>query len=197
MARRFEAANWERLVSPQRRELIDPARFITNLGIAPGSTAADIGAGPGFFTIPLAEAVGERGTVHALDVSPDMIEVLLRSQLPPQVRAAVMEENHVPLADGSVDFALLAFVLHELNDPVALLSDIRRTLRPAPAGRLVVLEWIPQEEEMGPPAHERLAPRDARALIERAGFRTADQGMANDSNYYIDARPASAENDNA
>ena len=146
MGHKFDAAHWERLLSGERRALLEPGAFIRRLAIPSGAVVADLGAGPGFFTDALADAVGPSGQVHALDVSPDMIEVLRRRDLPPQVTARLSEENRTPLPDASVDLALLAFVLHELDAPLAFLTEARRVLRPG--GRLVVLEWVPQVEAM-------------------------------------------------
>ena len=74
--RKFDPAKWQRLLPPERRALLDPGAFLDVIAVAPGSTVADIGAGPGFFTAPLAERVGPAGHVVALDVSPAMIERL-------------------------------------------------------------------------------------------------------------------------
>lgn len=183
MGHKFDAANWERLLSGERRALLEPGAFIRRLAIPSGAVVADLGAGPGFFTDALADAVGPSGQVHALDVSPDMIEVLRRRDLPPQVTARLSEENRTPLPDASVDLALLAFVLHELDAPLAFLTEARRVLRPG--GRLVVLEWVPRVEAMGPPLDERLPIDQSRETLRRAGFTVLEEGLANASNYFL------------
>lgn len=192
MAHKFKPENWERLVSVDRRTLIDPDRFVEHLDIEPGATVADIGAGPGFFTVPLADRVGATGTVYALDVAPRMIQVLDSRRLPPQVRVQLSDERSLPIPDASVDLALIAFVLHELEDTHALLTDVKRVLR-AP-GRLVVVEWVRRAEEMGPPEHERLTPDDATRLLRAAGFTVAASGALDNvlsaSHYALVATPA-------
>lgn len=112
-----------------------------------------------------------------------MIEVLRRRDLPPQVTARLSEENRTPLPDASVDLALLAFVLHELDAPLAFLTEARRVLRPG--GRLVVLEWVPRVEAMGPPLDERLPIDQSRETLRRAGFTVLEEGLANASNYFL------------
>lgn len=182
MAHKFAPQHWERLLSAERRSLLDPGQFLDRVAIPPGSVVADVGAGPGFFTRALAERVGARGTVYALDVAPEMVDRLRAQELPPQVVVRHNEESRLPLPDRSVDVVLLAFVLHELESPPALLQEIGRTLRPG--GRLVVLEWVPQDEAMGPPRHERIAAGDSATLLGEAGFRAVDGGMVNPSHYY-------------
>lgn len=182
MAHKFRPENWERLLSAQRRALLDPDEFLVRVGMARGEAVADLGAGPGFFTVPLAARVGETGHVYALDVAPEMVARLRSLPLPAHVTVLQSAESRLPLPDASVDTALLAFVLHELEHPRDFLADVRRIVRPG--GRLVVLEWVPQEEEMGPPLHERLAPEASVATVEAAGWRLQSSGAANPSNYY-------------
>ncbi len=183
MGRKFEPQNWERLLSDERRSLLDPGAFLDRIGVPAGCVAADLGAGPGYFTGPLADRVGPAGRVYAVDVSPEMVAILRRQPLPPQVTTAVSGENELPVPDGSVAVALLAFVLHELDDPAAFLAEVRRIL--AADGRFVVLERVPQREEMGPPPEERIPLETAAAMLERAGFTVVDRGAANASNYFV------------
>ena len=188
MGHKIDPAKWERLVSEERRALLDPEGFLDRLAVRPGDRVADLGAGPGFFTLPLAERVGPAGRVYALDVSAEMLDRLRARNPPEQVEIVQSEESRLPLATGAVGLALLAFVLHELHDPPAFLAEVRRIL--APGGRLVVLEWTPREEEMGPPLAERLPRGESRRRLEAAGFEIAEEGEPNTSNYFLVARPA-------
>lgn len=181
--RKFPAEKWDRLLTPARHAFLDPQRMLDRLDVRAGMRVADVGAGPGFFTLPLAARVGEGGTVYAADVSPAMLEALRGRGLPPQVRTVLAEEARLPIADGEVELALAAFVLHEVLAPVPFLLELRRIL--GPAGRLAVLEWIPQDDGMGPPADERLAEAHARLLLAGAGFDVVDAGLANASQYFL------------
>jgi len=186
---KFRPENWERLLSTQRRALLDPEAFVARIGISQGESVADLGAGPGFFTLPLAERVGADGRVYALDVAPEMVAHLRAQALPAQVTVLQSEESRLPVPDASVESALLAFVLHELEHPHEFLLDVRRIVRPS--GRLIMLEWIPQEEEIGPPLCERISPEASERMLVGAGWRLASGGAANASNYYQVYTPAS------
>lgn len=187
---KFHPHQWERLLSAERHQLLDPEAFLDRVGVGAGMHVADLGAGPGFFTLPLARRVGTRGHVWALDVAPQMIDVLRERGLPPNAEALLSEESRLPLSDASADLELLAFVLHEVHEPAVFLAEARRVLRPG--GRLVVLEWVPQEEEQGPPLHERLTPDRSAALLADGGFEVTERGDANRSHYYLIARPRPA-----
>lgn len=190
MRHKFNPERWERLVSEERHALLAPGTFLDEIGVEPGSVVADLGAGPGFFTAPLAPRVGPEGRIYAVDIAPEMIRLLRDRDLPAQVEIRLSGENRLPIPDGEVDLALLAFVLHELEAPDAFLQEVRRVLRPG--GRLVVLEWVKQAEEMGPPLEERLAEEESARILTESSFRIAGRGHPNASNYYLIAVPARA-----
>ncbi|MBE9471268.1 MAG: methyltransferase domain-containing protein, partial [Chloroflexi bacterium] len=52
----------------------DPYKALNAAGLEPGQKVLEVGCGPGFFTIPAAKTVGEKGSVCALDISPLAIE---------------------------------------------------------------------------------------------------------------------------
>jgi ubiquinone/menaquinone biosynthesis C-methylase UbiE len=109
--------------SRKRSVLDDPKRFLfenadkilSEAGVKPGEVVADIRRGTGFFTLPLAKYVGKREKVYALDTSPTMIKELRKHRKNlNKVKPICSEENRFPIQDGSLDFALLANMTHEL-----------------------------------------------------------------------------------
>jgi ubiquinone/menaquinone biosynthesis C-methylase UbiE len=187
LRRKLNPGRWERLLSEERHALLPPSAFLDQIGIEPGSVVADLGAGAGFFTEPLAPRVGPEGRVYAVDIAPEMIHRLHERDLPAQVEVRLSGENRLPIPDEEVDLALLAFVLHEMETPDAFLKEVRRVLRPG--GRLVVLEWLRRIEEMGPPLEERLAEEESARILTESDFRIAERGHPNASNYYLIATP--------
>ncbi|MBI3944924.1 MAG: methyltransferase domain-containing protein [Armatimonadetes bacterium] len=173
-AHKFDAAHAHRLDDPDRARFQDPAVLIRDLGVCPGMVCVDIGAGTGFCSQPLADAVGPTGHVYALDIHPEMVARLAaRFSGAANVSVRRSEESRLPLADGTADLALLVNVFHELADPAAILAEVRRVLRPD--GRLAVLDWakVAKEGQPGPPVAHRVAAEDAAAAIAAAGFRAS------------------------
>jgi predicted methyltransferase len=114
-----------------------PDRVVAALGLLPGQRIADVGAGAGYLTFRLADAVGPRGRVVATDID-DAALAALRAQQP--ARANVVARRVAPdqpgLEPASYDLILLSEVDHYLPDRVAYLGKLRAAL--APAGRIAV-----------------------------------------------------------
>jgi len=176
------------LDSAERRSYLDAERIMAGFRLAPGTRVADVGAGTGFFAIPAARIVGPSGKVFAVDLAPEMLEdlqaKLARDPLP-NVVALRSTEDRIPLSDASVDFALLACVLHELDGPGTLL-ECRRIL--VPDGRLGVVDWVKVDMEFGPPKGHRLDEVEAQAILRDAGFRPVRTFRGGPYHYGIEAR---------
>ena len=191
--RKFDPNHAKMLLNPERRRWQDPESILNAVGATSGMTLADVGAGPGFFTLPAARRVGPTGKVYALDVEPGMIERVKEradSEGITNVEALVSQEDRLPLPDGAVDAALLVNVLHEALNPPRLLQEIVRVLRPA--GVLAVVEWKKEPQEWGPPYQDRLAPESVEEALRRAGFHTVEPFEVGPNHYGLRAqsRPA-------
>ncbi len=180
MAHKYNPEHKSRLDSPERRKLLPAEEILRGAGLRDGDTVADIGAGTGYFSIPAALIVGERGRVYAIDTSPEMLGALkgaVAASGLATVKAVLSGEYDFTIPGAVADFALVALVLHEVGDRTRFLAESLRVLMPG--GTLLVIEWNNAEMEMGPPAHERIAPGDAMRALMRAGFtdiRTVDYG---------------------
>ncbi len=148
-------------------------------------TIADIGCGPGFFTLSAAKIVGVDGKVYAIDTEELMLDELNKKDTPGNVTTLHSDEHRIPLENDSCDFALLAFVLHEAMDKGAFLNEAKRLLRVD--GRLLIIDWEKKIEDRGPPAEERTGREEAACLVETAGFTMEEMGNLTPSHYTIRA----------
>ncbi|MCL6575093.1 methyltransferase domain-containing protein [Kyrpidia sp.] len=171
MGHRFHPDHMDRLLGEERRGVLPPDRIIDLLAPSPADTVADIGAGPGYFTLPLAKRT--QGTVYAIDVEPRMLEALQSrwpGGMPARVRPLIGAADDLPLPDGSVDRLLYSLVLHEVDALDEALQEARRVLRLT--GRMVVIEWHPEAtEQEGPPKQERLNPDRLAQRMMRCGLK--------------------------
>ncbi|HEX9037417.1 MAG TPA: class I SAM-dependent methyltransferase [Ktedonobacterales bacterium] len=184
MPHRFDARQRFRLLSEEREAALQPEFLLRDLGFTEGMTLADIGCGPGFFSIPAARITGETGVVFAADIEGEMLSTT-RSRATEagltNVRIVKTNDREIPIPPDSCDFVLMAFMIHEIEHRASFLHRAARLLKPE--GKLVVLEWEKVEETVGPPLEERLAPEDVVADAEAAGLRPVEERSVTHDQY--------------
>jgi ubiquinone/menaquinone biosynthesis C-methylase UbiE len=119
--------------SPGRDEKLQINRVMDILGIAPGKTVADIGAGSGWFTVRAARRVTETGSVFAVDINSEATRYIhKRAQKEGlhNVKIILSKSDDPQLPANTVDSVLLLKTYHEIDKPVALLRNLRASLRP-------------------------------------------------------------------
>jgi ubiquinone/menaquinone biosynthesis C-methylase UbiE len=184
MPQKFDIRQRQELLSEQREATLHPDALLRRLGLARGDTIADIGCGPGFFTIPAADIVGDEGVVLAADIQGEMLSAI-RSRAAEHgltnVHVVKTSDKEIPIPDGSCDVVLLAFVLDEVEQRSSFLHRAARLLKPG--GRLAVLEWEKEQQVDGPPLVDRISPEEMRADADAAGLYLDEQRELNDQHY--------------
>lgn len=184
--RRFDPQHRQTLLGAPRQARWNPAGFLATLELQPGQAVLDLGCGPGFWTLPLAEIVGPHGTVWALDVSQEMLNELTKRRPPPQVRLLRNELPAIALPAASVDRVWAAFVFHEVERPEQLATEIRRVTRST--SRAAILDWRPDaENDDGPPRADRLWPAQVGEYLRTAGFQNVTRIWQDEDAYLIEA----------
>jgi len=174
--RTFRAADAHRLDDPDRLTFLPPGEVIGHIGRLVGLNVADIGAGTGYFSIPLARAVGDQGEVFAIDFQEEMLDrirgKLSAADSPGNVTLVRGEAVATNLDTISCDLVFMANVWHELDDTDKVLREVRRILREG--GRLAILDWradvVPPP---GPPAAHRVPSEHLRQLLQEHGWSAA------------------------
>jgi predicted methyltransferase len=124
-----------------RDTLSRPERTLAAIPVGPGARVADLGAGKGYFTWKLAEAVGPAGRVWAEEVDDGLVRKLERGVAERRLdNVAVVRGSYADpfLPDGQVDVVLLSSVYHHIDDRVAFMARLRADL--APGARVAILE---------------------------------------------------------
>jgi ubiquinone/menaquinone biosynthesis C-methylase UbiE len=145
-----------------RREWQQPDRVIQDLGLKAEARVADIGCGGGYFSFPLAQAVGPQGKVLAVDVSEKAMSPLrerVERERLTNVEVLVSAPRDTKLTPESVDAALLCLVLHEMptEDRLPLLQSVVKAIKPG--GFLFLIDWRKSREVKQDP-YDKLIPRD-------------------------------------
>lgn len=121
-----------------------PDKVIKSLGITPGDRVTDLGAGGGYFTFKLADAVGSAGKVYAVDVDRDMTEYLKNevSEKGYSNTEVVLGEFGDPLLPDSVsDMIFLCNTYHHIEDRINYFSKLRTDL--SREGQVAIIEHRP------------------------------------------------------
>ena len=151
-----------------------PADVVEALDLQAGDRVADLGAGEGYFVSHLSVAVGESGTVYAVDGEEEIVGALT-ARFPPDasnVKAILGRFDDPMLPDHSVDLVLIVNTYHHIEDRAVYFRQLKQDLRPA--GRVAVIE--PNEDLGGllgltlDEGHKSSAPV-VEAEMREAGFR--------------------------
>ncbi len=173
-------------------EAYDPKKLIASAGIGKGMVVADLGCGPGFFTIPIALIVGPEGKVYAVDTDAEALDYLkaeiekrnISSSLIVVMQASML---HTAIPDHSVDVIFLANVLHGIlsnkENELAFFNEIKRISKPG--AMLVDIDWDKSITVRGPPVSIRIPIEDAKVMLSKNGFKFVKSIEAGQSHYGI------------
>lgn len=172
MVHRFEdPKHWAKVFEgPARDAWQKPKDLVKSLALAPGMAVADVGAGTGYLMPHLAEAVGAKGQVIAIDIEPQMVKYLTeRAQTAKltQVSAQLGQPSDPKLGAASVDRIVILDTWHHVPARIAYAQKLLAALRPG--GMLYIVDFTKDSPE-GPPAKHRLLPEQVQLDLQTAGF---------------------------
>lgn len=120
----------------------EPEKVIQSLEIRPGDHVADLGAGSGYFTFRLANAVGPSGKVYAVDIDEEMNEIITKRADKlgaTNIQVILAQRNDPKLPTTGVDLVLTVNTYHHIDDRIAYFANLRKYLRPN--GRVAVIDF--------------------------------------------------------
>ena len=135
-----QAADW--LERPTREEEEKTQLLVDSLGVKKGEVVADIGAGTGYFSRRLSKKVGEKGAILAVDIQPEMLDLLTNEMAKlniTNVKPLLGAITDPKLPPASVDLVLMVDVYHEFSHPFEMMRNICKSLKPA--GRVAFVEF--------------------------------------------------------
>jgi predicted methyltransferase len=177
----------------QRDTWARPVKAMDDLGIHPGSTVADVGAGGGYFTFRLAARVGPKGKVYAQDVNDKVLaEIRERSEKEKltQIETIQGADDDPKLPESSLDAILVVDSFHEFKNADTMVAGIYRALKPG--GRFGVMDRtapLRQKPADYMQSHkfpqENLIEQAARAGLRLQSFDSEFAGRSGETRYYF------------
>lgn len=172
--RRFDDAGyWSKVFDdPKRDDWQRPGQIVAALSLAPGMSVADIGAGTGYFSRRLSDAVGPSGAVFVVEVEPNLVAHLrdrAQKEDTPNVIPILASPGNPRLAPESIDVALFVDSYHHVDGRRSYLAALRRSLKAG--ARVAIVEWKSGKQPVGPQEEDHKIPRKQieREMAE-AGF---------------------------
>jgi ubiquinone/menaquinone biosynthesis C-methylase UbiE len=192
----FKPSEVQKLEDPERLKWLPPGDVIKALSLRPGMVVADIGAGSGYFAIPIAHAVAPEegsgsqaaGHVFAVDMQEEMLAILRQKLaqpgMPDSVRLVHGSAAETKLPGASCDVVLLANVWHELEKPDEAAREAARILRTG--GTLAILDWRPDvTRPPGPPLEHRISPQSVKGTLGMDGWSCLHSASVGDYSYLL------------
>lgn len=154
----FEGAAWLERNTRDKEENTKLA--ISKLPITASSVVADIGAGTGYYTFPIAAKVPQ-GKVYAVEIQQSAIDYLGKRSKELKLNNVIVvkgAEKSPNLPDNTIDLAIMVDVYHELSYPHEMLQAIKRSLKPG--GKILLLEYRAEDPAIDiKPLHKTSIPQ--------------------------------------
>jgi len=181
------AEEWVKtLDAPARIQNLKIDETIDRLGLKPGMTVADIGAGSGVFEGPLALAVGPRGTVYAVDLDRGLLDAIKKKAVEARVtnvKTVLGRFTDPSLPTRDVDVAFINDVLHHIDDRSAYLKNLAQYIKPS--GRIAVIDFHPELGGHRNQPELQVSKDRATALMADAGYTPVEEICLFTDKYFV------------
>ncbi|TWU30567.1 class I SAM-dependent methyltransferase [Novipirellula artificiosorum] len=167
--------------------------IMRNLNLKPGERIADVGAGTGFYTLLMADAVGPQGWAYAIDISPKFVEYLadlFDGREVNNVTTVMCDDDSICLPPDSIDAAFICDVYHHFENPDSTMASIFSAM--TSGGRVVIVDFerIPGVSREWTLSHVRAGKQTVIDEVQSVGYElVAEREIPGfKENYYIEFR---------
>jgi SAM-dependent methyltransferase len=182
-------AGWLERSEREREERTD--LLLQNLPLEPDDVVADIGAGTGYFSLPIAGRVPQ-GRVLAVDLQPEMLAIVAsraKSRGIANVEPVQATETDPRLPPGTVDLVLMVDAYHEFSHPYEVMQGVVRGLKPG--GRVVLVEYRAEDPEVPILTLHKMSEAQARKEMKAVGLEWVEtRDFLPQQHYMVFRKPA-------
>jgi ubiquinone/menaquinone biosynthesis C-methylase UbiE len=180
------AEEWMKtLDSPQRLQGLKVPDVVAALKLKPGMLVADIGAGTGVFSLPLARAARPGGKLYAVEVDEKLLEHVVELGTEQGVTniEPVFAEYDNPLLPQPVDFAFIHDVLHHIEKRDVYLKNLAGYLKPG--GRIAVIDFKPGAGGHKGDPKMQLGQEQVTAMMAAVGLKPAEEVKLFEDKWFV------------
>ncbi len=159
--------DWEKFLSAERYARQSPQALLARLPWSPGMRALEVGCGPGFVAVPLAERVGVGGRVVAVDRDAACLAATAERGRGLPLLLLRGDGAGLPLRERSFHRAFLVNVLHEVPEPARVLAQAFLSLEGG--GDLVVVDFEARPTSFGPALADRIPAERMASMLSALG----------------------------
>lgn len=159
-------------------ELIDLKSILKRVGVAKGTSVAELGCGTGYFSVLASEQVGSDGRVYAIDILKSALAAVMREVRKRNIKNIVPVWSNIEvyrgarqIQDASVDVDLIINTLFMSRKHVEFMRESARMLKKG--GVLVIVEWK-KNGKFGPQAEDRVDPDKIKTVAQGQGLEFAE-----------------------
>lgn len=183
----------EMLERPEREAFQKPKEVIAALALRRGERVADLGAGSGYFTIPVAKALAADGVVWAMDIRRPMLDYIerrVKNENLTNVRLKLVSADRPEFPPGGVDTILMVDVYHYIHFEkrgAEYAAKLREGL--APGGRVVIIDYTPKpfdERPWGPPPEQQMSRETLDRYMASGGFKPVKAHTFLPEQYFVE-----------
>ena len=166
-----DVAQWSKVFDdPKRDAWQKPRELVAALALPPGATVADLGAGTGYFSLPIATRV-PNGRVYAVDIQQEMLDIVANRAASAglaNVTPVLATETDPRLPAGTVDLVLMVDAYHEFSHPLEVMTGVVRALKPG--GRVVLIEYRAEDPAVPILALHKMSEAQAKKEMQAVGL---------------------------
>jgi ubiquinone/menaquinone biosynthesis C-methylase UbiE len=187
--RKPDVEKWIKRFERNDREVVRNLKaIVAACQLKPGMDVADIGAGTGVFTRPMAKIVGPEGKVYGVEISREFVDHLVKSSKEEgleNVVGVLGKDKQTTLEAASLDVAFICDTYHHFEHPAEMLADIHAALRPG--GKMIIVDFRREEGKSSEWVLEHVRAGKETVIEEatEAGFRLVDEPVEMDTNYCV------------
>ena len=173
------------LDSPNRLQGLKISEVVAALKLKPGMVVADIGAGTGVFSLPLARAVRPGGKMYTVEVDEKLLEHVIEQGTEQGVTniEPVFAEFDNPLLPPGVDLAFIHDVLHHIEKREVYVKNLAGSLKPG--GRIAVIDFKPGVGGHRDDQKMQLSQEQVTAMMAAVGLKPAEEVKLFEDKWFV------------